>query len=116
MGQVFNARKSKINRRLLISNLSEHSVKTFNNILNSCYFSQLLRTYNKCGASFVAQLVKNLPAMGSMKTWVQFLGQEDPWRRKWKPTLVFLPGESHGQRSLAGYCPWGRKSQTRLSD
>ena len=26
-----------------------------------------------------------------------------PWRRKWKPTLVFLPGESYGQRSLVGY-------------
>ena len=32
-----------------------------------------------------------------------------PWRRKWQPTPVFLPGESHGQRSLAGYSPWGRK-------
>ena len=32
-----------------------------------------------------------------------------PWRRAWKPTTVFLPGESHGQRSLAGYGPWGRK-------
>ena len=32
-----------------------------------------------------------------------------PWRRKWQPTPVFLPGESHGQRSLAGYRPWGRK-------
>ena len=31
-----------------------------------------------------------------------------PWRRAWQPTLVFLPGESHGQRSLAGYSPWGR--------
>ena len=31
------------------------------------------------------------------------------WRRKWQPTPVFLPGESYGQRSLAGYCPWGRK-------
>ena len=30
-----------------------------------------------------------------------------PWRRAWKPTLVFLPGEFHGQRSLAGYNPWG---------
>ena len=28
-----------------------------------------------------------------------------PWRRAWKPTPVFLPGESHGQRSLAGYSP-----------
>ena len=29
-----------------------------------------------------------------------------PWRRKWQPTPVFLPGESPGQRSLAGYSPW----------
>ena len=32
-----------------------------------------------------------------------------PWRRAWQPILVFFPGESHGQRSLAGYSPWGRK-------
>ena len=38
------------------------------------------------------------------------------WRRKWQPTPVFLPGESHGQRSLVGYRPWGHKSQTRLSN
>ena len=31
------------------------------------------------------------------------LGQEDPWRREWLPTPVFLPRESHGQRSRAGY-------------
>ena len=31
------------------------------------------------------------------------------WRRKWQPTPVFLPGKSHGQRSLAGYSPWGPK-------
>ncbi|KAM7226785.1 hypothetical protein CapIbe_021861, partial [Capra ibex] len=30
-------------------------------------------------------------------------------RRKWQPTLVFLPGESHGQRSLVGYGPWGHR-------
>ena len=35
------------------------------------------------------------------------------WRRKWQPTPVSLPGESHGQRSLAGYSPWGwKKSDT----
>ena len=32
-----------------------------------------------------------------------------PWRRAWQPSPVFLPGEFHGQRSLAGYCPWGHK-------
>ena len=38
------------------------------------------------------------------------------WRRKWQPISVFLPGESHGQRILAGYNPWDPKSQTQLSD
>ena len=32
-----------------------------------------------------------------------------PWRRKWQPTPVFLAGISHGQRSLAGYSPWGHE-------
>ena len=32
-----------------------------------------------------------------------------PWRRKWQPVPVFLPGKSHGQRSLAGYSPWDHK-------
>ena len=34
-----------------------------------------------------------------------------PWRRKWQPTPVILPGRSHGQGS-----PWGRKNQTQLSN
>ena len=32
-----------------------------------------------------------------------------PWKRKWQPTPVLLLGKSHGQRSLIGYSPWGRK-------
>ena len=36
-------------------------------------------------------------------------GLEIPWRREWLPTPVFLPGESHGQRSLVGYSLWGHK-------
>ena len=55
----------------------------------------------------VAQRVKNLPAM--QETRVRSLGQEDPWRRKWQPTPVRLPGESQGQGSLAGYSLWGCK-------
>ena len=47
-------------------------------------------------ASLVAQMLKNLPGM-----------QETiPWSREWIPPPVFLPGELHGQRSLAGYSPW----------
>ena len=37
------------------------------------------------------------------------------WRKKWQPTPVFWSGQSHGQRSLEGYSPWGPKSQTQLS-
>ena len=37
-----------------------------------------------------------------------------PWRRKWQPTPVCLSGESHGQRSLAGYSPWGRKEMDTI--
>ena len=58
-------------------------------------------------ASLVAQLVKKPPAM--WETWVRPLGWEDPWKRKWQPTPVFLPGEPHGQRNLVGYSPQGRK-------
>ena len=43
------------------------------------------------------------------ETCVQSLGPEIPWRGKWQPIPVFLPGESHEWRSLAGYSPWGRK-------
>ena len=32
-----------------------------------------------------------------------------PWRMEWQPTPVFLPGEFHGQRNLAGYSPWGHQ-------
>ena len=39
-----------------------------------------------------------------------------PWRRERLPTPVSLPGESHGQRSLAGYSPWGCYMASHLSD
>ena len=38
------------------------------------------------------------------------------WRRAWKPITVFLPEESHGQRSLASYNPWGCKEQSVLRE
>ena len=57
-------------------------------------------------------VVKNLPAKQgtqckghAFNPWVGKI----PWRKKWQPTPIFLPGKSHGQRSLAGCSPWGRK-------
>ena len=52
-------------------------------------------------------VVHNQPARQKpQETQVRSLGWEDPWRRKWQPTAVFLPGESHGQRNLMDYGPW----------
>ena len=57
----------------------------------------------------MAQLVKNLPAMEeTQETWIQSLGRTDPLEEEMS-TPVFLPGESHGQRSLGGYSPRGCK-------
>ena len=67
-----------------------------------CKLGQLLyRTW----ASPVAQMVKNLPEV--QETQVQSLGQEDPLEEEMAATPLFLPREFHGQRSLAGYNPWG---------
>ena len=55
-------------------------------------------------------MVKNLPAKtGDMRQGFNPWVGKIPWRRKLQPTPVFLPGESHGQRILSGYSPWGRK-------
>ena len=58
----------------------------------------------------VVLMVKNLPASAGdirdidrFDPWVRKM----PWKRAWQPTAVFLPGESHGQRSLGGCSPWG---------
>ena len=64
-----------------------------------------LYTYTR--ASLVAQMVKNPPAM--QETWIQPLVRKIPWRSEWLLTPVFLPGESNGQKSLAGFSPWGHK-------
>ena len=56
----------------------------------------------------MALVVKNLPAKAGdsgFSLWVEKI----PWRTAWQPTPIFLPGESHGQRSLVNYNPWGHK-------
>ena len=54
----------------------------------------------------MAQMVKRLPSV--LETKVQSLGGEDPLEEE-MATQGFLPGKSHGQRSLAGYSPWDGK-------
>ena len=67
----------------------------------------IVQYYIASWASQVALVVKNPPANAGdlrdteFRPWVRKI----PWRRAWQPTPVFLPGQSHGQRSLAGYSP-----------
>ena len=66
-------------------------------------------THSLSLTSQVMPVVKNLPEnAGDMRDAGSIPGSgRFSWRRAWQPTPVFLPGESHGQRSLAGYSPWG---------
>ena len=59
-------------------------------------------------------VVKNLPVNTGDMSSIPGSGKI-PWRKKWKPTPIFLPVKSHGQRSLASYGPGGHKRQTQLS-
>ena len=56
----------------------------------------------------MALVVKNLPASADGKSHLPCVGKI-PWKRASQPTPVFLPGESHGQRSLIGDDPWDHK-------
>ena len=74
-------------------------------VAKSC--STLLQLQGLQPTSGGSMMVKNEPANAGDKfnPWVKKI----PWRRKWQPTPIFLPGISHGQRSLAGYSPQGCK-------
>ena len=71
------------------------------------YFKNLQR---RLKASMVALVVDNPPAKAGDKRcgFNPWMGKV-AWRRPWQPAPVFVPGESHGQRSLVGYSPWGHK-------
>ena len=71
---------------------------TVNTIMDRCHvYQSLIRLPS-------GSVVKNSPANGgdAFDPWVGKI----PWRRKWPPTPVLLPGKSHGQKSLVGYSPW----------
>ena len=60
---------------------------------------------NAVGFPGGGSVAESLPASAGYDPWVGKIS----WRRKWQPTAVFLPGISHGQRSLVDYSPWGLK-------
>ena len=66
------------------------------------YFCPLKKyIYGYCGKEFACQCRRH--KRFGFNPWFGKI----PWRRQWQPTPVFLPGESHGQRSLVGYSPYG---------
>ena len=65
----------------------------------------------------MAPWVKNPPVVQqTQEKWVRFLGQEYLLEKKWLPTLVFLPGEFHGQGARWTIVHGVPKSQTKLND
>ena len=74
-------------------------------------FVMIRRVVKEASSHKVVLVVKNPPANAGrhkrhgFDPWVRKI----PWRRARQPIPVFLPGESHGLRSLVGYSPWGRK-------
>ena len=70
-------------------------------MISSSYPDMCVCLYNSLGGSEV----KNPPAKQEMQIWSSV--GKIPWRGKWQPTSVFLPGKFHGQRNLAGYSLWG---------
>ena len=95
----------------LESQKSRIQLYRLNNINISEWLSRYYDTPTLLWASQVMLVVKNAPANGGdvkrcgFDPWVWKI----PWRRAWQPTPVFLPGESHRQRSLEGYSLWGFK-------
>ena len=74
--------------------------------LEGCF--QHLETFLR--TSLVPQWERtHLPVQEPLETWVQSQVRKSPWRWTWQPTPVFVPGESHGRRSLAGHSPQGHR-------
>ena len=88
-------------------------LKKIKNIKEKCIFPPYYLLYvslDCTSASMVAQTIKNPPVV--QETRVQSLCLEDSLKKGISTTSVFLPGKSHGQRSLVGYSPWGQKELT----
>ena len=94
-------------------------------LYSTCYYAALLLKRYECVLLFLKLLhtsPQGFPGGTTGKesacqcrrhkfdSWVEKI----PWRRAWQPTPLFLPGRSHGQRSLGGYDRGVEKSRTRL--
>ena len=81
--------------------------------VKSMWWTLTIRWYRTESGSRCLRATESACSAGDARDASLIPGWEIPWRRKWQPTPVFLLGESHGWRSLAGYSPWGRKESVR---
>ena len=102
-GKEFNTRKGKCLDKFIYANLW---LSTFRFFTTSCVKTNVPggTSHKEPACQFRRQ------ERHRFSSWVGKI----PWRRAWQPIPVFLPGESYGQRSLAGYSPGGHKSWTWL--
>ena len=85
---------------------SGQSADIYCHLLDSQQTVPLLRRHRNTFSEGLPRCLSNKESSCQCsETRVWSLDQEDPWRRAWQPTLVFSPGESHGQRSMSGYIP-----------
>ena len=84
--------------------------QTSSHVLPACSLASLHIWWGFLGGSVVKNLPANAGDVGLIPGWVRKI----PWSRKWQPTPVFLPGKSHGQRSLMCYSPWGCKKSNMI--
>ena len=92
-------------------------MRIYIHLIYLCPINYIICTHTSINETFLVAQIRNLSAMQRLRfgSWVRRI----PQRRKWLHTSVFLPGEFHGQRSLAGYSPWGCKESDvteRLTD
>ena len=103
-----------------VPSLSSIFVSLLKNITGTCFFPYRLHFKE----TYPDHLIQNFNPPNTFKGLLWWLSGKEPacndprvgkipWRREWQLTPVFLPGESHGQRSLAGYSSWGCKRAMR---
>ena len=80
----------------------------FENCYCTDYYNDVL-VFIPVYSSLVTQRVNNPRARSRRRFGFDLWVGKIPWRREWRPTPVFLPGEFNGQRTLGGYCLWGRR-------
>ena len=81
--------------------LKQQNIKKLKETKNNCVYVQLDQFWTKDTKRQIAQLLKSQ----EQKQGIMHTSQ----RRQWQPTPVFLPGKSHGRKSLVGCSPWGRE-------